>query len=94
MKYEHDPEFSSGYSVPASSSKPRRKTVEMSRPAKLCCPICSNHFDRSQTTAMPFCSARCRQIDLGRWLNESYSMPHEGEGAPENWESADDESED
>lgn len=24
---------------------------------------------------MPFCSERCRQIDLGSWLGESYSMP-------------------
>lgn len=24
---------------------------------------------------MPFCSERCRQIDLGAWLGESYSMP-------------------
>ena len=24
---------------------------------------------------MPFCSERCRTIDLGRWLGEVYSMP-------------------
>ncbi len=23
----------------------------------------------------PFCSARCKQIDLGRWLNETYRVP-------------------
>lgn len=23
---------------------------------------------------MPFCSPRCRTIDLGRWLNEEYSF--------------------
>ena len=23
----------------------------------------------------PFCSTRCKQIDLGRWLNESYRVP-------------------
>jgi endogenous inhibitor of DNA gyrase (YacG/DUF329 family) len=23
----------------------------------------------------PFCSARCRQIDLGRWLGEQYGIP-------------------
>ena len=23
----------------------------------------------------PFCSASCKQIDLGRWLNESYRVP-------------------
>ena len=26
---------------------------------------------------MPFCSERCRQIDLGRWMNEEYSVPIE-----------------
>lgn len=26
---------------------------------------------------MPFCSDRCRLIDLGRWLHEEYSMPIE-----------------
>jgi len=26
---------------------------------------------------MPFCSDRCRQIDLGRWLREKYSVPVE-----------------
>jgi len=26
---------------------------------------------------MPFCSDRCRQIDLGRWLREVYSVPVE-----------------
>jgi len=24
---------------------------------------------------MPFCSERCRTIDLGRWLDEGYSLP-------------------
>jgi endogenous inhibitor of DNA gyrase (YacG/DUF329 family) len=25
---------------------------------------------------MPFCSDRCRQIDLRRWLNEDISIPY------------------
>lgn len=25
---------------------------------------------------MPFCSERCRQIDLGRWLREQHTVPH------------------
>lgn len=28
---------------------------------------------------MPFCSSRCRQIDLGRWLDEGYGLPIEPE---------------
>jgi len=41
------------------------------------CPICEKQFDPSVSTAMPFCSERCRQIDLGRWLREVYSVPVE-----------------
>jgi endogenous inhibitor of DNA gyrase (YacG/DUF329 family) len=36
---------------------------------------------------MPFCSSRCRQIDLRRWLNEEISMPVSD---PEEWNSRDD----
>jgi endogenous inhibitor of DNA gyrase (YacG/DUF329 family) len=42
------------------------------------CPICDKEFDRAQSTAAPFCSERCRSIDLGRWLGEIYSLPAEG----------------
>jgi endogenous inhibitor of DNA gyrase (YacG/DUF329 family) len=41
------------------------------------CPICEKRFDAAQSAAMPFCSERCRQIDLGRWLREAYSVPVE-----------------
>jgi uncharacterized protein len=39
------------------------------------CPICKREFDPAQTVAMPFCSVRCRSIDLGRWLDEQYTLP-------------------
>ncbi|HMC11492.1 MAG TPA: DNA gyrase inhibitor YacG [Pirellulaceae bacterium] len=39
------------------------------------CPICERQFDPATSPAMPFCSERCRQIDLGRWLREVYSVP-------------------
>jgi endogenous inhibitor of DNA gyrase (YacG/DUF329 family) len=36
------------------------------------CPICG----RPRVQAYrPFCSARCRDIDLGRWFGEVYSVP-------------------
>jgi endogenous inhibitor of DNA gyrase (YacG/DUF329 family) len=41
------------------------------------CPICERQFDPASSPAMPFCSNRCRQIDLGRWLREVYSVPVE-----------------
>lgn len=39
------------------------------------CPVCGKEFDLATSPAKPFCSARCRSIDLGRWLDESYGMP-------------------
>jgi endogenous inhibitor of DNA gyrase (YacG/DUF329 family) len=36
------------------------------------CPICSKPADPS---AKPFCSARCAQIDLGRWFGGQYAVP-------------------
>jgi endogenous inhibitor of DNA gyrase (YacG/DUF329 family) len=39
------------------------------------CPTCQTKFDSERTPAMPFCSERCRQIDLGRWLDERHGIP-------------------
>jgi len=36
------------------------------------CPICSKATDPKYR---PFCSRRCADVDLGRWLNESYVIP-------------------
>ncbi len=39
------------------------------------CPVCKNEFEPTGQAATPFCSERCREIDLGRWLGESYTLP-------------------
>jgi endogenous inhibitor of DNA gyrase (YacG/DUF329 family) len=39
------------------------------------CPICKKEFDATLSASKPFCSDRCRSIDLGRWLDESYGLP-------------------
>ena len=36
------------------------------------CPICSKP---SLQKFHPFCSARCSQIDLNRWLGGNYAIP-------------------
>ncbi len=43
------------------------------------CPTCQKAFDSKQSVAMPFCSLRCKMIDLGRWLKEEIGMPAEPE---------------
>jgi endogenous inhibitor of DNA gyrase (YacG/DUF329 family) len=47
------------------------------------CPICGKSFDPEASPALPFCSERCRQIDLGRWLDERYGLPYESPAAAE-----------
>ncbi|MDP9000143.1 MAG: DNA gyrase inhibitor YacG [Myxococcota bacterium] len=40
------------------------------------CPICRRTAAPSaEKAAFPFCSARCKLIDLGKWLDESYRVP-------------------
>jgi len=32
---------------------------------------------------MPFCSNRCRLVDLNRWLEEKHGLPYYSEDRPE-----------
>jgi endogenous inhibitor of DNA gyrase (YacG/DUF329 family) len=43
--------------------------------ASATCPTCGKAFDPAHSHSVPFCSPRCRQIDLRRWLNEKISIP-------------------
>jgi endogenous inhibitor of DNA gyrase (YacG/DUF329 family) len=44
------------------------------------CPICKKPAaPRSENPSFPFCSPRCRTVDLGKWLNEEYRVPVEEE---------------
>jgi endogenous inhibitor of DNA gyrase (YacG/DUF329 family) len=50
------------------------------------CPICGKP---TAADYRPFCSRRCADIDLGRWLTESYSIPAEAEDEAEDPTEAD-----
>lgn len=54
------------------------------------CPVCGRVLSAEQASALPFCSPRCRQIDLGRWLNEEIGLPVESSDGEEWDEAADD----
>ncbi len=36
------------------------------------CPICDKKTDAKYR---PFCSKRCADVDLGKWLNGGYAIP-------------------
>lgn len=44
---------------------------------KTTCPICDAPMPAPwvEYPDYPFCSKRCRTIDLGRWLGEGYRVP-------------------
>ena len=49
--------------------------------SKAGCPICGKPIDPAYR---PFCSRRCADVDLQRWLVGAYAVPaEEDEGAPE-----------
>lgn len=45
-------------------------------PSAATCPTCKKPVEpRAQNRAFPFCSDRCRAVDLGKWLGEEYRFP-------------------
>jgi endogenous inhibitor of DNA gyrase (YacG/DUF329 family) len=47
------------------------------------CPICREEVAKT-ADFRPFCSERCRRIDLGNWLDGTYRIAAEDDdGAPE-----------
>ena len=50
---------------------------------KVKCPTCGKEIEWSaEHPWRPFCSERCRLIDLGEWANERYRIP-DAEKLPE-----------
>ena len=44
---------------------------------RVVCPICEKKMDAhgpKEWPEWPFCSPRCKTIDLGRWLGENYRV--------------------
>ncbi len=45
------------------------------------CPICAKPSDPKHH---PFCSNRCREVDLGRWLKGHYAIPADEQDGADN----------
>jgi endogenous inhibitor of DNA gyrase (YacG/DUF329 family) len=42
------------------------------------CPICGKSYRigaLSELPTFPFCTERCRLVDLGRWIDGAYAIP-------------------
>jgi len=42
------------------------------------CPICGKPASLEDNPYKPFCSERCKMIDLGQWATEKYRIPVKG----------------
>jgi uncharacterized protein len=54
--------------MPAKPSGKARSARAAAKP----CPICGKPSTKENH---PFCSDRCRDVDLNRWLSGSYTIP-------------------
>lgn len=46
------------------------------------CPICKKKIPAEEiesSAVFPFCSERCKLVDLGQWLNGTYVVPGDAE---------------
>ena len=53
-------------------AKPKKAAGAGKGSAKKKCPICGKPATEA---SRPFCSERCRDVDLNRWLSDSYRIP-------------------
>ncbi len=47
------------------------------------CPQCQKECPWEANAYRPFCSERCRLIDLGKWAAEEYAIPDKSHSPPD-----------
>lgn len=50
---------------------------------KIKCPFCKKYTVWEDNPWRPFCSERCRNLDLGKWFDEDYRVAGESAPVPE-----------
>ncbi|TCB35806.1 DNA gyrase inhibitor YacG [Acinetobacter sp. ANC 4910] len=55
-------------------------------PKTFACPRCGKLSTWQDNPYRPFCSERCKLIDLGAWANDDYKLPTEDAPQAENSE--------
>ncbi len=56
---------------------------EQKKITKITCPICRKRTTWENNAFKPFCSERCKMIDLGKWASEDYRIPGEKKSIPD-----------
>ncbi|MBL0318954.1 MAG: DNA gyrase inhibitor YacG [Alphaproteobacteria bacterium] len=47
----------------------------MTRSKNRICPYCHKKIQENTLFFLPFCSERCKNVDLNRWLSDYYHVP-------------------
>jgi len=56
----------------------------MSKPPVITCPTCGKEYVwDTNNRSRPFCSERCKMIDLGKWANEEYRIEQREQELPD-----------
>ena len=50
---------------------------------RIVCPVCRKETTRENNPFRPFCSERCRLVDLGKWASEEYRIAGRSNDLPE-----------
>ncbi len=50
--------------------------MDKKEPLIIKCRTCEKEFNYWSSDSRPFCSKRCKMVDLGHWFNESYSVAY------------------
>lgn len=50
--------------------------------SRIKCPTCGRGLDWDSAPFRPFCSERCRLVDLGAWLTEQRAIPDDAPATP------------
>ena len=58
--------------MPAKPPEGADSSGRAGKPSAKPCPICRKPATEA---SKPFCSERCRDVDLNRWLSNSYAIP-------------------
>ena len=53
------------------------------RPTRVKCPTCKRELNWQSATFRPFCSERCKLLDLDAWLAEQHAIPGDADPVPE-----------
>lgn len=56
--------------------------AERTKIKKLTCPVCKKRTAWENNLFKPFCSERCKLIDLGKWASEEYRIAGEKKDIP------------